>query len=91
MAEDGHRQDVIDLADTQIVKHALLFGDVEQQAIMQHFTLLQHDQAVGQSQNFAERLTGIQYRQAQFILQAFQNRQQLDSVVIADSGKGFVQ
>ena len=91
VTEDGHRQGVVDLADTQIAQHAMLLGDVKQQPVVHDFTLLQHDQPVGQPQNLAQGLTGVQNRQAQFILQAFQNLQQLHSVAVADSGKGFVQ
>ena len=71
MAADRHGQNVVDLADPQIAEHALMFGDFEQRAFMQHFSLLQHDQPVGQPQNHAPGLTGIQDRQAQFLQQTF--------------------
>ncbi len=57
---------------------------------MQHFALLQHDQTVGQCQNLAQGLAGVKYRQAQFILQAFQDWQQLYAVTVANGCKGFV-
>jgi len=56
---DGYRQNVVDLADAQIAQHPLLFGDIKQRAVVQHFALFEYDQPVGQLQDLSQRLAGV--------------------------------